>query len=263
MVDEIPLTGGNVANGVVRIGETVRKPPTPFDPAISALLKRFDEAGINGVPRCMGNDAQGRRVLSWVKGETTFPEAMWTSQITIETAARRLRAIHDASLPLTKAEFDWAYKHPGPMNDPVIGHSDFAPYNMTFAEDGAVCGIFDFDLAGPAPRGRDLAYLAWWMVPLGRQDPRMAEATARDLATGSTRLKSLCTIYGLPADAAFLEMIAEVLNHMGSQTAAASMIGRNAAEKLAIDGHFDHWRRAAADFQELRPQISANLGRNG
>jgi len=72
---EIPLTGGNVATSVVRVGATVRKPPTPHDVATSALLDALK--GITGVPRAMGHDAQGRRVLSYLPGRTSFPADMW------------------------------------------------------------------------------------------------------------------------------------------------------------------------------------------
>ena len=35
---EIPLGGGNVSGGVVRIGDTVRRPAGPWTPAVHALL---------------------------------------------------------------------------------------------------------------------------------------------------------------------------------------------------------------------------------
>lgn len=34
---EIPMGGGNVSSGVVRIGDTVRRPAGPWTPAVHAL----------------------------------------------------------------------------------------------------------------------------------------------------------------------------------------------------------------------------------
>ena len=263
MVKEIPLSGGNVSTQVVRIEETVRKPPTPFDPAVTALLERFEKGGIAGVPRTRGGDAQGRRILTWLPGATDFPDRMWTDLVTLKSAARLLRVIHDASVPLVGQDHRWAITTPGAPADIVIGHSDFAPYNMVFRSDGTVTGVFDFDLAGPAPRGRDLAYLAWWMVPLGQQDIAMAAATARDVEDGSPRLKELCHTYGHAADDALLDMVAQVLDHMGDARAIQAMTGETATAKLQAEGHLAHWQRAAADFSLLRPRVTANLGRSG
>jgi hypothetical protein len=35
---EIPLAGGNMSSGVVRLGDTVRRPAGPWKPAVHALL---------------------------------------------------------------------------------------------------------------------------------------------------------------------------------------------------------------------------------
>jgi hypothetical protein len=48
---EHPLGGGNVAAGVVRVGDTVRK-----------------RAGFTGAPRPLGRDDRGRQVLEYVSG---------------------------------------------------------------------------------------------------------------------------------------------------------------------------------------------------
>lgn len=256
MAEEIPLSGGNVALGVVRVADTVRKPVTPFDCATTSLLQHLKN--IPGCPRPMGYDDNGRRVLSWVVGHTDFPKTMWSGHASLASAAALLRKIHDASVPLVKAKHTWAYTAPAPWPHEVICHNDFAPYNMTFGPDGDVIGAIDFDLAGPGPRLRDLAYLAWWMLPLGQQDVDMAEATHRTLAD-NTRWRTLFASYGIAPDPAILPMIAEVLRHMGDPDAAAAMIGRPAANKLRSGGHFTHWQRAAQDFEAIRGQLAAQL----
>lgn len=259
-MDEVPLSGGNVATGVVRIGDTVRKPQTPATPATKALLDALTTAGLIGIPRFLGIDDQGRQTLSFVPGDTAFPLDIWTNNQTLTSAARLLRRIHDASRAVVQQDLPWAYRSPDPSQHDVIGHSDFAPYNMTFGSDGAVTGVFDFDLAGPAPRLRDLAYLAWWMVPLGQQDPAMAKATQADIGNESHRLKHICQVYGVVADVALLDMVDRVLDHMSDPIAAAPMIGETATQTLINGGHLDHWARERQLFEDIKPKIAANLG---
>ena len=45
---EIPLDGGNVSGGVVRIGDTARRPAAPWTPAVHALLGHLHAAGFHG-----------------------------------------------------------------------------------------------------------------------------------------------------------------------------------------------------------------------
>ena len=48
---EVPLGGGNVSGGVVRIGDTVRRPAGPWTPAVHALLGHLHATGFPGAPR--------------------------------------------------------------------------------------------------------------------------------------------------------------------------------------------------------------------
>jgi len=64
------LEGGNVAEAVVRVGSTLRKPATASTAAVEALLDHFAEVGFSGAPRSLGRDELGRHVLEYVPGET-------------------------------------------------------------------------------------------------------------------------------------------------------------------------------------------------
>ena len=48
------LEGGNVAEAVVRVGSTVRKPTTVSTAAVEALLDHFAEVGFSGAPLSLG-----------------------------------------------------------------------------------------------------------------------------------------------------------------------------------------------------------------
>lgn len=257
---EIPLTDGNVNAGVVRIGDTVRRATGVHSDHIHRFLAHLEHAGFAQAPRFLGIDDKGREILSVLPGSTEFPADMWTNEAVIVASAHMLRAYHDAShgFDFGAAE-DWAFCYPDAARHEVICHNDFAPYNMVFNQ-GVPNGIFDFDLIGPGPRLRDLAYLAYWMAPLSYSTGDMADNGKAELARGCPRLKLLCATYGTHAYADLLAMVSEVLHHMGSQAAAVAMIGAEAAGKLREGGHFAHWQAEAVAFDASKANALAALG---
>src|SRR5689334_7641104 len=56
---EIPLSGGNIT-GVVRIGQTVRRPIGPWSASVHGLLQYLETQGFEGAPRFLGVDQQER-----------------------------------------------------------------------------------------------------------------------------------------------------------------------------------------------------------
>src|SRR5690606_19132111 len=65
---EQPLSGGNVAAAVLRVGDTVRKPATAATPAVDAVLRHLTERGFEGSPEGFGVDERGRHVVGYVPG---------------------------------------------------------------------------------------------------------------------------------------------------------------------------------------------------
>jgi hypothetical protein len=64
---EVPLAGGDVTEGVVRVGDTV---------------------GFEGAPRFLGTDGSGREVLSYIDGEIAGrPRPPWIADETRPEAA--------------------------------------------------------------------------------------------------------------------------------------------------------------------------------
>lgn len=45
-----PLTGGSATEGIVRIGDTVRRPLRPFSLTVQAYLAHLRDAGFIGAP---------------------------------------------------------------------------------------------------------------------------------------------------------------------------------------------------------------------
>lgn len=256
--DEVQLAGGNV-NTVVRVGDTVRRRLTPASDAVHQLLLHLQQKEFPGSPRFLGIDEQNREVLSFLDGDTGIPPSVWQTDEALVAAAQMLRQYHDATVDfIAPANAAWAYRYPDPARHEVICHNDFAPYNFVYA-DGIPVAVLDFDLAGPGPRSKDVAYAAYWMVPLSFNSTDQREFAQADLGQGSRRLRLFCDSYGMVADSNLLHMVAEVLALMGDLGQMQQIVGPAAAAKLTREGHLAHWQREARSFQTHRSQIAANL----
>ncbi len=256
---EIPLDGGNSNNGVVRIGNTVRRNTQAFSGTVHRLLDTLHSAGFTKAPRFLGIDEKDREILSYIDGQCTVVPEYWKDERFLTTAGELLRAFHVASANYIRTSNDtWAYEYPDKAMHEVICHNDFAPYNLISGAQGFIA-VIDFDLAGPGPRARDVAYAAYWLVPLSQSADDMKAAAVADTMNNSVRLKQFCAICGVPADKALLNMVSEVLHHMSSEQAVKNMIGDQGAARLKEEGHLDHWTNEAEAFDRYRASIEKNL----
>ena len=251
---EIPLSGGNVNEQVVKVGDTVRRAQSKHSANVHRLLRHLETAEFPHSPRFLGIDDKGRETLSFIAGSTDFPTSLWSNPQVPVVATKMLREFHDATVGLSVDPDGWAYAYPDTTRREVICHNDFAPYNMVF-RDCLPVAIIDFDLAGPGPRLRDLAYLTYWLAPLSFSTGDMKAASEAELSAGCSRLRSMCATYGTMDYDGLLNMVAEVLVHMASHDAAQRMIGDAAAQRLADGGHFVHWKHEANAFEIHRGRV--------
>lgn len=257
--DEIPLVGGNVTL-VVRVGDTVRRVPGLWSPAVHGLLDHLAARGFDGAPRFLGMDAQGREILSFIAGEVgqyPLPAYMWSDAALIG-AARLLRRYHDATRDFVASPgAEWQMVYPDATRHEIICHNDFAPYNVVYV-DKQPRAIIDFDLAGPGPRLWDLAYAAYRFVPLSYAAD-MQDLGLSDLAWQSRRLPLFCTAYGLPNPSGLLTMVAHRIQAMCDLLANRAAAGEPAFQKMVDEGHLAYYQRELAAFRAQEPALARLL----
>lgn len=151
---EIPLKGGRVTAGVVRIGDTVRRPLNPHSPFVHELLRHLEERGLEGVPRFLGVDAKGREIISFIPGDVPNELGNFT-EVQLAAAARLLRNLHDSA-----ADCDLK------GDRETVCHGDPGPCNTVFVQ-GLPVGMIDFDAARPGLRREDVGYAAWLWLSIG------------------------------------------------------------------------------------------------
>ena len=156
---EIPLTGGRVSSGVVRVGSTVRKPITANSEFVRHLLGHLTSNGFGCSPDFLGTDEQGRDVFSFIDGDV--PEDLcYYDEPTLCVAASLIRRFHDLSSDLVVSPRAVA------TGVEVVCHNDLSPCNFVFRGEIPVA-IIDFDASAPGSRAHDLGYAAWLWLDLG------------------------------------------------------------------------------------------------
>ncbi|MBN6058367.1 aminoglycoside phosphotransferase family protein, partial [Nonomuraea sp. RK-328] len=189
--EEQPLTGGNVSDGVVRVGDTVRRPAGPWTPAVHALLTHLHDVGFHAAPRPLGIDDQGREVLTFARGQVVWPDrfALVEPPGRLAHVARIIRDFHDAVQGFAPpADAHWQVLIPPDASD-IIAHHDLAPWNLVVSDESE-CVFIDWDGAGPGSRLWDVAYAIHGFIPLTAHPDRQHRNRA-------ARLRTFADAYGL------------------------------------------------------------------
>ncbi|THV41273.1 phosphotransferase [Glycomyces buryatensis] len=164
--DAVPLTGGRMAAGITRVGDTVRRPVSASSDFMAALLRLLERQHFGGAPRYLGR-VDGADVLSFIPGDIPAKFQSWSDE-QVQSAASLLRSMHDATRGSALA---------GRLD--VVCHHDPGPNNVVFQND-APTAFIDFAEAAPGSRLEDVGYLAWTWSISSKQSlplPRQAEQT--------------------------------------------------------------------------------------
>jgi Phosphotransferase enzyme family len=148
---EVPLTGGHTP-GVVRVGDTVRRPLQPGSARIHRLLTYFERCGFDGAPRFLGVDARGREILSFIEGFAPPHNGFELSEEGVRAGARLIRRVHDLTAGTEFAAGSEVACHPN-LSQPNFIFRDMIPV-----------AIIDWDMTLPGTRLVNFADFLWAFV---------------------------------------------------------------------------------------------------
>lgn len=242
MDDEQLLEGGNVSDGVVRIGSTVRKPWMDSTPGVFEFMTAVRKAGVD-VPAVLGKDEQGRQITEFIPGRLAL-DSDPLSHTELHRVGAMVRAIHDASksfVPPRDARWTVAIPSPG---EELVCHNDLAPWNLIIGDRWT---FIDWDAAAPSTRLWDLAYAAQaFTLSYTNQAP---EEAAQNLTA---------FIDGYDADRRMREQLPEAMSKRAAAMyhllESSHHAGREPWGSMYVEGHGDHWlaaTRYAEHNQEL------------
>lgn len=174
---EIPLLGGQLTTGIVRVGNTVRRRPKGNIAFVHDLLVFLEDQRFPFAPRFLGMDEQDREILSYLEGEIWPDSGSGLSDDLLEQAARAIRRYHDATAGSSLAQ-----------GSEIVAHHELGPHNTIF-QDGHLVGFIDWDDAAPGTRLRDLANAVYNYVDVSHWSNQEANEQAR-------RIRLMCVAYG-------------------------------------------------------------------
>jgi hypothetical protein len=225
---EVQLAGGFV-NQVVRIGDTVHRSAGPWTPTVHALLEHLAAAGFPS-PHVLGWDESGREVLSYLDGDSIgwsdWPPVM-LDLTGPASLARLLRRYHDIVRTFDPGRAA-IWQNPLATDGELVRHGDFSPFNTIWRE-GDVVGVIDWDFAQPGKAITDLAYLAWYTVPLS-DDTSAGRFGLTPPVPRRERLAAMAHAYGGVTSA---EVVQGAIDAITEERAQMLELGRRGLEPWA------------------------------
>jgi phosphotransferase family enzyme len=159
-VTETALGGGASNDGVVRVGDTVRRQPQHATPLMREVLQHLERVGFDAAPHWLGVDEQGRDVLTYIEGDT-FTERGTMHPYIGDPPERVL--FDDEQLC---AVFELLRRYHGTFAGDVICHGDYGPWNLVWRH-GMPVAIIDFDSAYRGDPADDVGYALRMFVSYG------------------------------------------------------------------------------------------------
>ena len=146
--------------GVVRVGDTVRRPPRDASQLMRDALVHLERAGFEAAPRWLGLDEQGRDVLTWIDGETFTERGQMHPYIgdppeRIAFTGEQIAAV----MSLLR-------RYHATFGDDVICHGDFGPWNIVWRK-GLPFAVIDFDDVYRGDAADDVAYALRMFIGYG------------------------------------------------------------------------------------------------
>lgn len=215
MEKEIPLTGGRVTQGVVKVADTVRRPLCENSPTAHRAMKILQDKNIHLAPKLLGIDKKGREITEFIDGFCP-PDLDCFSEEQLVAAAKLIAALHRA------LKLD---------NETVICHGDLSPCNFMFVED-VPSFVIDWDAAHEGSGITDLAYAIWLWLDIGNEELPPTETTSR--------IHLMADAYGLNKEG-YAILPGEIVKEM-------ERVGKSVFENKAQQSATRSWALDCRDF---------------
>jgi hypothetical protein len=250
-VEHLPGGSGGAWRGEDPVhGSVVHRPTGPWTPAVHELLAHLRITGLDGVPRVIGFDADGREVLTYLAGDSVAVDTEAASDEALVGAARWLRRYHDAVRSYDPGIRTWRQTTAAPALGELICHNDPGAYNW-IVDGGRFVGMIDWDQAGPGLPLDDLAFLCWSGVPLFREVPA---------ADAARRVALAAEAYGGVAPESLLDAVADRMQRASDRIAAGIERGDPGMLSLRAVGEPARTRQRVDAFTARLPALLAALG---
>jgi len=209
VTDEERLPEGRSGISVWRSPEGVHRTLGPWTPTVHAYLRHLEVVGFGGAPRVLGEDGQGREVLTFIEGDvlaggkawqpgTPTPWPAWAqSEVCLVASAKLLRSLHEAASSFVPPRGATWRQHdcPALARDEIVCHGDVGPHNTVYRK-GVPVALIDWDSARPNQPLVEFGDAAWRYVPLG-DDAYFAQSGFGDTPNLAARLAAFSRAYGL------------------------------------------------------------------
>ena len=243
-------SGGVWRDDDPELGPTVHRPTGPWTPAVHDVLIHLRDAGLDGVPRPLGFDSDGREVLTYLPGRTVDVDTEAAPDAVLTAAARWLRRFHDTVRAYDPGSRIWRQTAAALESGQVICHNDTGAYNWIVDGDRFV-GMIDWDQAGPGQPLDDLAFLCWSGVPLFRRIPT---------ADAARRVVLAAEAYGGVDPTDLLDAVADRMRRASDRIAAGIERGDEGMLALRAVGEPERTRARLHVFDARLAALRAALG---
>ncbi|TYC18952.1 aminoglycoside phosphotransferase family protein [Actinomadura syzygii] len=238
---------------MVRLGDTVRRPPHPWTPAVHALLRYLEQAGFPYSPRVLGMDQQGREVLTYLDGESG--PCGWANVVNdagLIAFARLLRDYHDTVAGFRPPEeLSWFTGRRGVGRDEVVCHGDFGPWNIVWHDERPV-GVLDWDYARPADRMHDVAYALEYAAPFRDDAECLRSLRYPEPPDRRHRLETFAAAYGLTSTTGLIDAVIDVQQDAIDQVRRLAEAGRQPQARWVATGYLNELTQRLAWSQTNR-----------
>ena len=238
---ELPLEGGNLNAGVVRVGDTVRRSAGPWTPVVHDLLAYLADHSYPA-PRPLGIDEEGREILTFIPGNCVHPNnlAFLDTDAAMRRVGKLIAEYHRAQAGFgSPVDAPWRSEGRDPTGSTeIIAHNDLAPWNLIV---GPTTWVFiDWDLAAPGRRMWDLAWALHSFVGLWPDSTLTHSDTVG-------RIAAFCD--GAEVDITdrphLLDVVVERTRHHAEMLRSRAHDGDALYQRMVAEGHAATWEQGS------------------